>query len=78
MDAGMCLTAQDWNQISVNKYPVNEPLKMIKTVLIFRKPKVSIRLAIAMKIVLQSEIVSLPICRQIAIIMAIDATFTAS
>lgn len=51
---------------------------MITTELIFRKPKVRKRLMIAMDIVRQSVITSLPIMMQTEIMSATEAIFTAS
>lgn len=64
--------------ISANRYPSNDPPRTIKALLIFLNPNIKIILSNAIEMVRQSVMVSFPIVKQTAIIIATDATFTAS
>lgn len=66
------------NQINDNRYPAKEPPITIKALFTFLYLNTIRILKTAIKIVRQSVMVSFPITKQMAAIIATDATFTAS
>ena len=63
---------------NVSRYPVTEPPKTMKALLIFLWPSNNKMLETAIVIVRQSVMVSLPMEKHTETMMATDATFTAS